>query len=584
MAENPVHTILVIDDEQFILELLVAWLSAAGFQVIPALSGEEGLLLFRSQPFDLVLTDLAMSNVDGLQVLATINREDPDLPVIIISGAGNLEDSIKAMRLGAWDYLSKPIDPGLLNHRINKALERAALLKENIRHRQHLEAEVERRTAQLRQRSDELEQANLLLEEEIQTRQETERKLHEANDRWQTTFDSMTDFVSIHDEEYTILQANQSLAQFLDTTPEELIGKKCYDVFHGRCTPWPTCPHRTLMATGLSQTCEIIDPRLTLPLLVTVSPIKNKGRIIGSVHAAKDISRQKKLEEERQKNINLEAIAVLCGGLAHDFNNLLTALSGYIELAKMEGATDRLPHWLNHAKMITNLAAGLTKQLLTFSKGGTPIFSHVPVAGLIQDSLEQCQANFPQVRPALDLAPDLWPINGDHGQLCTVIKNIFYNAAESMPNGGTLKIEARNTPKRQGPSADEPPRPAPEVGSVQSPSAGDSDQSPLAGDSVQSPLAGDAVRLSFTDQGGGISPEILSKIFDPYFTTSAKGAVKGKGLGLALCHSIISKHHGHIDVSSKKAQGTTVTIHLPAATLPAPATHGFRLTTDDTSG
>jgi PAS domain S-box-containing protein len=527
---TPPPTILVIDDNPHILEALASWLTTAGFLTISALSGDAGLALFHSQPVDLVLTDLIMPGGDGFKVLSTISQENPELPVIIISGAGDLQDSIRALRLGAWDYICKPMDSLLLLHQITLALERAALLKENNRSRQSQQLEIEQRTTQLQQRTADLEQANLRLHREIEARQQIEDELNAANDQWQTTFDSMPDFISIHDQSYTIIKVNKALSDFLGQAPEALIGQKCHQLFHGSCEPWSNCPHRELLITGLPHSCEVIDPHIGRPLMVSVSPIRFEGHVIGSVHVAKDISQQKKLAEERQKNKNLESISVLCGGLAHDFNNLLTALSGYIDLAKREKHTERLPHWLDSAKMVTNLAAELTKQLLIFSKGGFPILNYISVYMLIQDSVTILTNTLNQVRPEVHIAKDIWPIMGDQDQLRTVIKNIFYNAAEAMPTGGSLTIEAHNIPK-----------------------------------GTDSPLDQDAILLSFTDQGGGISPEIIDKVFDPYFSTSAKGATKGKGLGLALCHSIITKHHGKISLASKKNHGTTVSIYLPAS-------------------
>jgi len=377
--------------------------------------------------------------------------------------------------------------------------------------------------------STNLEQANRELSQEVERRQEVERQLREANELWQTTFDSMPDFISIHDREYRIVKTNKALSNLLERQQTDIVGQKCFTLFHGTCFPWDTCPHRLLLANGQPHSCEVIDPHIGRPLHVSVFPIRKDGEVVGSIHIARDISQQKRLDEERQKNKNLESIAVLCGGLAHDFNNLLTAVSGYLDLAKIEMASARLPDWLDRAKMVTNLAAELTQQLLMFSKGGHPTFTEISVPTLLQQSLGSDKIGFSHISPELRLANDLWPISGDHHQLSTVLQNIFYNAAEAMPNGGRLTIEAVNTP---------------------------------SGDDC--PLDKDAVLLRLTDEGTGISPEIIDKVFDPYFTTTAKGAIKGKGLGLALCHAIITKHHGQISIASVKDHGTTVSIYLPA--------------------
>lgn len=527
-------SILVIDDDPIVLDLLVAWLTNSGFHPVPTHDGAAGLALFQSQPFDLVLTDLVMPGIDGFEVLTTVTGEAPELPVIILSGAAGMEESIKALRLGAWDFITKPIDVTLLIHQINKALERATLLNENSKFRYDLQSIIEERTAELNKRTQELEAANSSLLNEIQIRVKTEHELTEANERWQMTFDSMPDLISIHDRDFTIIQANQALLKFVGKEPKEVIGAKCCQIFHASCTPWLTCPHRELLATGRSHTSEVNDPHLGIPLLITVAPIRRDGEIIGSIHIAKDISHQTILEEERQKNINLESIAALCGGLAHDFNNLLTALGGYIDLAIMEKRPERLTQWLGQAKMVTNLTAELTSQLLSFSKGSTPIFKYISIPMLIQGSIERLHNTLPNVKTTVKFDDDIWQACGDIDQLRTVIRNLFYNAAEAMPNGGFLSIEAHNIPKEYN----------------------------------ISPLEQDSILLIFRDEGCGISPTIIDRIFDPYFTTSSKGSTKGKGLGLSLCHSIITKHHGQIRVSSTENKGTTVSIYLPAKVTP----------------
>ncbi len=139
MSPRPTR-ILTIDDEDLVREILTAYLEDSGFEVIQAGDGRTGIdLIGREQP-DLVLCDLRMPGMDGLQVIATVTRDFPELPILVVSGMGGINDAIQALKLGAWDYVTKPIeDMAVLEHAIDHALERARLRRENREHREHLE-------------------------------------------------------------------------------------------------------------------------------------------------------------------------------------------------------------------------------------------------------------------------------------------------------------------------------------------------------------------------------------------------------------------------------------------------------------
>jgi len=157
MSKTKAPLILVIDDEIAIRESISDFLEDSGNSVIQAEDGSVGLKLFRSMKPDVILVDLRMPNVDGLDVLASVSKESPNTPIIVVSGTGVLEDAIEALRLGAWDYLTKPIyDMTVLQHSINKAIERANLIRENLRHKEYLEEMVKSRTADLEKRTEEL--------------------------------------------------------------------------------------------------------------------------------------------------------------------------------------------------------------------------------------------------------------------------------------------------------------------------------------------------------------------------------------------------------------------------------------------
>ncbi len=140
MTKVSVAKILVIDDEPALLRSITAYLEDSGFVAYGAEDGKQGLDLFYRETPDLVLTDLHMPALGGLEVLSTIKKRAPDTPVIVISGAGELNDAIEALRLGARDYITKPVsDLAVLEHAINKALEHKKLLEENKSYAQHIE-------------------------------------------------------------------------------------------------------------------------------------------------------------------------------------------------------------------------------------------------------------------------------------------------------------------------------------------------------------------------------------------------------------------------------------------------------------
>jgi PAS domain S-box-containing protein len=150
MNAAPAQTILVIDDEPSILRMLERRLTTWDFRVMVAENGRDGIACIETDPPDAVITDLFMPETDGFGVLAHINRWSPDLPVIVLSGQGRLGDAIRALRLGAWDYIYKPIEEmGFLRMSIDKVLERAQLVKENRNYRDHLEQLVAEKMAAL---------------------------------------------------------------------------------------------------------------------------------------------------------------------------------------------------------------------------------------------------------------------------------------------------------------------------------------------------------------------------------------------------------------------------------------------------
>lgn len=253
------------------------------------------------------------------------------------------------------------------------------------------------------------------------------------------------------------------------------------------------------------------------------------------VGIVQDITERKRVEAELLKMQKLSSVGTLAGGIAHDFNNILMGLFGNISLAKTEIPKDHSGFKpLEDAEKSMFRAIRLTKQLLTFAKGGEPVKEDVNLGTLVEE-VAQFDLSGSNVMLAHKQPPDLWLANIDKGQIQQVITNLALNAREAMPSGGHLYITFENAE--------------------------------IDNDTSRSLHPGKYVKLSFKDEGSGIDPKIIDRIFDPYFTTKHTGS----GLGLAAAYSIITKHGGHIGVESELGKGTTFTLYLPASksqTLP----------------
>jgi len=167
--------ILIIDDEPMIRQVFAAFLAQWGYASLEAENGRVGLDIFGRERIDLVLLDLDMPVMGGLEVLAYIHEHSPDTPVVIISGAGQLDDAVQSVKLGAWDYLTKPIaNMAILENTISRCLEKVRLVQENRMYQQHLEEEVARKTVELRQK-------NIDLQEEVAERKQKEAEVRRIN-------------------------------------------------------------------------------------------------------------------------------------------------------------------------------------------------------------------------------------------------------------------------------------------------------------------------------------------------------------------------------------------------------------------
>jgi PAS domain S-box-containing protein len=262
----------------------------------------------------------------------------------------------------------------------------------------------------------------------------------------------------------------------------------------------------------------------------SAAPIKDRdGIVLGVVLVFRDITEEQKLLESMWRADRLEALGLLAGGIAHDFNNLLAGFFGCVELAKANSdPKSRAAMYLESALSALPRAKGLTHQLLTFSRGGAPIRSAGALGPWLRETTLFALSGS-NVACSFNIAETLWRCDYDQTQIGRVIDNIVINAVQSMPRGGSLQVTAENVTLKEF--------------------------------EVPNLRHGHYVRISFSDTGTGISPDVKPRIFDPFFTTKEKGT----GLGLAAAYSIIKKHEGEITVDSHVGAGTTFRLILPAS-------------------
>jgi PAS domain S-box-containing protein len=366
----------------------------------------------------------------------------------------------------------------------------------------------------------------------------------------QVTLNSLGEGVVATDQEERIILFNEAAANLTGYSPKEAIGaplSKVFYIFDDQTSE----PISITASQKESHHPILVSRELTeIPIALNHSPIKTPdGLIIGTVMVFQDISAQQKIQQELLKTEKLESLGILAGGIAHDFNNILAAILANVQLAlvKLHKNQD-IESYLVNTMETTSKASELTKQLLTFSKGGAPVRKDAALNNLIKDTAEFALRGA-QVKAEFMIPDDLWAASIDEGQISQVIQNLVINAKQAMPKGGIVRISAANV-------------------SIYEESRF---------------LQGNYVKISVQDQGVGISRENLSKIFDPFFTTKKNG----NGLGLTTSYSIIHRHNGYIDVESQEDRGTAFFIYLPASTnglvretaqnLPAPSVERIKI-------
>jgi PAS domain S-box-containing protein len=364
----------------------------------------------------------------------------------------------------------------------------------------------------------------------------TERR--EAEDRFRVIAEGSPVAIGIV-QDGVVVYANPAAGEVTGYPPEEILGQTL-DGMMG----WAHEGDRALIADGAARPDPAPDGTLlalsyrirrkdgTERLVQQAArPVQHRGRP-ALLFTATDVTERERVEEELRRAQRLESLALLASGIAHDFNNLLTAVFGHVEVAR--GAVP--PGSASAGELAVALSAlgrarDLTRQLLTFSSGGTPQRRALAVARLLSDAAALGLGGS-AVRARFEVASGLPPVDADEGQMSQLLNNLLINARQAMPGGGEVVLRARERTVQEGE--------LPEI------------------------RAGRYVEIEVEDHGHGIPAEILPRVFDPFFTTRDAGT----GLGLATSYSIARRHGGRIGITSRVGEGTTVRILLPVSDRP----------------
>ena len=483
----PEMRILLVEDHPESRRTLQRLIERRGHEVVAVGSAEEAELELRKQPFPFLILDWMLPGKSGVELCQELRAapKGEELFILLVTARDDTQDLERALEAGANDYLIKPLDPARLNVRLSVAERRIRALAERNQARTELQEAVGKMTDILEKTSD---------------------GFFAVDRDWKFTF------------------VNRQAEKLLDRHREDLIGKDFWvelpeftrDAFEKN--------YRRAMSEQVAIEFEASDPSGKVWFELLAYPSGGGVSVF-----LRDVTDRKRVEEERLTTDKLESLGTLAGGIAHDLNNLLTVISGNIGLAQIEapGSPANLLSFLSRAGEAAQHAAQLSNQLLTFSKGGTPLKRVVSISDLVTQAAEFA-LHGSNLRSDFDIQAGLWRSAVDPAQIEQVINALVINAREAMPRGGIVRVSARNL----------------EI---------DANSGLLI-------RPGRYVKVQVADNGGGIENRLVTKIFDPYFTTKSTGT----GLGLSISYSVVKKHGGLLHLEHTSADGSTFTFYLPA--------------------
>ncbi|HEY0369087.1 MAG TPA: response regulator [Chthoniobacterales bacterium] len=479
--------ILLVEDHADSRRNLQRLIERRGHEVVAVATAEEAEAILAKQTFPFLILDWMLPGKSGVELCRELRARDrgDEMFILLVTARADTEDLQQALDAGANDYLTKPLDLGLLNVRLSVA---------------------ERQIRDLNERN----QARAAL-------QESARKMT-------SVLENTTDGFFAIDQNWRFSYLNPEAEVLLGRTRQQLYGTSLWEQFPKDVGSAFETNYRRVMEDH--EAIEFEASSVDGKRWFEVHAYPSEG---GMSVFFRDVTERKRTEDERLTTSKLESLGTLAGGIAHDLNNILTVISGNIGLAQIEAPANcgSLTSYLARAGQAAQHAAHLSSQLLTFSKGGAPVKKVVSLGQVLRQAAEFSLYGS-NLRAEVDIASNLWKAEVDAGQIEQVLNALILNAREAMPHGGTIRVSARNANLAEKATA------------------------PLS--------PGRYLEISVTDRGSGVPEDLMTKIFDPYFTTKPAAS----GLGLAISYSIVKKHGGLLVLENTSPEGATFTFYLPA--------------------
>ena len=395
--------ILLVEDHADSRRNLQRLIERRGHEVVAVGSAEEAEAVLGKQRFPFLILDWMLPGKSGVELCRELRAaaSGDEMFILLVTARADTEDLQQALEAGANDYLTKPLDLGLLNVRLSVA---------------------ERQIRDLSERN----QARAALQESAQT--------------MKNILENTTDGFFAVDREWKFTYLNPEAEILLERGREELIGAELWEKFPELKETVFETNYRTVMEQNVAVEFEASDAEGKRWVEVHAYPSGGGVSVF-----FRDITERKRTEEERLTTSKLESLGTLAGGIAHDLNNILTVISGNIGLAQIEAPSDcgSLLSFLSRAGQAAQHAAHLSSQLLTFSKGGAPLKKVVSIKTLLEQSAEFSLYGS-SLRADLDIAQNLWKAEVDAGQIEQVVNALMINARDAMPHGGTVRVSAKN--------------------------------------------------------------------------------------------------------------------------------------------